>query len=50
MLSLAEEERQAADPDADLQDAGLPEPLGRRMSSFTQLVGQASGLQDLLRR
>ena len=34
----------------DMQDAGLPEPMSRRRSSFTALVGQASGLRDLLRR
>ena len=33
-----------------VQDDGAPEPLERRKSSFTQLMGQASVLQDLFRR
>ena len=32
------------------QDDGAPEPLERRKSSFTQLMGQASVLQELFRR
>lgn len=34
----------------DMQDAELLEKMSRRRSSFTALVGQASGLRDLLRR
>ena len=34
----------------NLQDENAPEELGRRKSSFTQLLGQASGLQDIFRR
>lgn len=33
-----------------LQDENTPEELSRRRSSFTQLLGQASGLQDIFRR
>ena len=33
-----------------LQDDGAPEPLERRKSSFTQLMGQASVLHDMFRR
>jgi hypothetical protein len=33
-----------------LQDENSSKVLGRRKSSFTQLLGQASGLQDIFRR
>ena len=51
MLAQADGELHSGDEkNFDTQDAELPEQMSRRRSSFTALVGQASGLRDLLRR